>query len=79
VQLYLHDVTDSVSQPVKQLRNFEKITLQPGEEKVVSFALSEEDLKFYNQAMKFGAEPGEFEVMIGLDSETLKKASFNLL
>jgi len=79
VQLYLHDVTASVSQPVKQLRNFEKITLQPGEEKVVSFALSEEDLKFYNQAMKFGAEPGEFEVMIGLDSETLKKASFNLL
>lgn len=79
VQLYLHDVAASVSQPVKQLRNFEKITLQPGEEKVVSFALSEEDLKFYNQAMKFVAEPGQFDVMIGLDSETVKKASFNLL
>lgn len=79
VQLYLHDVAASVSQPVKQLKNFEKITLQPGEEKVVSFTLSEDDLKFYNQAMQRVAEPGAFDVMIGLDSATVKKASFNLL
>ena len=79
VQLYLHDVAASVSRPVKELKNFEKITLQPGEEKVVSFGVTEEDLKFFNQALKFAAEPGEFEVMIGLDSATVKKASFNLL
>jgi beta-glucosidase len=79
VQLYLHDVAASVSRPVKELKNFEKVTLQPGEEKVVTFTLSEDDLKFYNQQQKFVAEPGEFQLMIGLDSENLKETSFNLL
>ncbi|WP_426140372.1 beta-glucosidase BglX [Pseudomonas sp. DWP3-1-2] len=79
VQLYLRDVTASISRPVKELKNFEKVMLQPGEEKVVSFTLSEDDLKFYNPSLKYAAEPGEFKVMIGLDSEAVKQASFNLL
>lgn len=78
VQLYLHDVAASVSRPVKELKGFEKITLSPGEEKVVNFNLTENDLKFYNAQLKYAAEPGEFKVMIGLDSEDVKQASFNL-
>lgn len=79
VQLYLHDVAASISRPVKELKNFEKVMLEPGEEKVVNFTLSENDLKFYNSELKYAAEPGEFKVMIGLDSQTVKEATFNLL
>jgi len=79
VQLYLHDVTASVARPVKELKNFQKITLQPGEEKLVSFTVTEDDLKFYNSELKYAAEPGEFELMIGLDSDNVEQTSFNLL
>lgn len=79
VQLYLHDVAASISRPVKELKNFQKVMLKAGEEKVVTFTLSEEDLKFFNPALKFVAEPGEFNVMIGLDSSDVKQQSFNLL
>ncbi len=79
VQLYLRDVAASISRPVKELKNFEKVTLEPGEEKVVNFTLSEDDLKFYDSKLKYAAEPGEFNVMIGLDSEAVKQTSFNLL
>ncbi|MDB6145626.1 MAG: bglX [Pseudomonas sp.] len=79
VQLYLHDVAASISRPVKELKNFQKVMLKAGEEKVVSFTLSEDDLKFYNPQLKYAAEPGEFNVMIGLDSEDVKQQSFNLL
>lgn len=79
VQLYLRDVAASISRPVKELKNFEKVMLEPGEEKVVTFTLSENDLKFYNAQLKYAAEPGEFKVMIGLDSQTVKEATFNLL
>ncbi|MEE4669767.1 beta-glucosidase BglX [Pseudomonas alliivorans] len=79
VQLYLRDIAASISRPVKELKNFEKVTLESGEEKVVTFTLSENDLKFYNAQLKYAAEPGEFKVMIGLDSQTVKEATFNLL
>ncbi|MCV4339600.1 beta-glucosidase BglX [Pseudomonas capsici] len=79
VQLYLRDVAASISRPVKELKNFEKVTLEPGEEKVVNFTLSEDDLKFYDSKLKYAAEPGEFNVMIGLDSEAVKQTSFTLL
>ncbi|WP_295473852.1 beta-glucosidase BglX [uncultured Pseudomonas sp.] len=79
VQLYLHDVAASVSQPVKTLKGFQKVDLQPGQEQVVTFTLTENDLKFYNQALKHVAEAGEFQVMIGLDSADVKEARFNLL
>jgi beta-glucosidase len=79
VQLYLRDVAASIGRPVKELKGFEKVMLQPGEEKVVTFALREEDLKFFNPQLKYAAEAGEFKLMIGLDSETLKETSFNLL
>jgi len=79
VQLYLRDVAASISRPVKELKGFEKVMLQAGEEKVVSFTLSEDDLKFFNPELKYAAEAGEFKLMIGLDSEAVKETSFNLL
>jgi beta-glucosidase len=79
VQLYLRDLAASISRPVKELKNFEKVMLQPGEEKVVTFTLSEEDLKFFNPSLKYAAEAGDFKVMIGLDSSEVKEASFKLL
>jgi beta-glucosidase len=79
VQLYLHDVAASISRPVKELKGFEKVMLQAGEEKVVSFTLGEDDLKFFNPELKYAAEAGEFKLMIGLDSAAVKETSFNLL
>nr|WP_314488879.1 beta-glucosidase BglX [uncultured Pseudomonas sp.] len=79
VQLYLRDVTASMSRPVKSLKNFEKVMLKAGEQKVVQFTLSEDDLKFYNADLKYVAEPGEFDVQIGLDSQNVQQSSFQLL
>lgn len=52
-----------MSRPVKQLKGFEKITLKPGERKTVSFPIDIEALKFWNQQMKYDAEPGKFNVL----------------
>ena len=65
VLLYVNDVISSVSTPVKSLRGFHKIQLQPGEAKTISFELSFEDLALYDACMTKRVEPGEFEVMIG--------------
>ncbi len=72
VQLYLRDKIASVSIPVKRLRRFKKINLQPGEERVVSFSLTPEDLGLWNKNMKFVVEPGEFEIMIGSSAEDIR-------
>ena len=79
VQLYLHDVAASMSRPLKELKDFQKIMLKAGEQKVVQFNIDENALKFYNPQLKYVAEPGEFEVMIGLDSQNVQQNSFQLL
>lgn len=79
VQLYVHDVVASISRPVKELRGFEKVMLQPGESRTVTFTLDQEALKFYNARMQQVVEPGKFDVMIGLDSQRVKSDSFTLL
>ena len=79
VQLYVQDVTASMSRPVKELKDFQKIMLKPGEQRVVQFTLDENDLKFYNAQLKHVAEPGEFNVQIGLDSQNVQQNSFELL
>lgn len=79
VQLYIRDLVGSVTRPVKELKGFEKIFLKAGESKKVSFKITPEMLKFYNYNLDFVCEPGDFEVMIGGDSQTLKKAPFKLL
>ena len=79
VQLYIRDVVGSVSRPVKELKNFQKIMLKAGEEKAVHFSINENDLKFFNSQLEYAAEPGEFRVQIGLDSQDVKEQSFELL
>ncbi|MDR8364903.1 beta-glucosidase BglX [Pseudomonas sp. JL3] len=79
VQLYIRDVVGSVSRPVKELKNFQKIMLKAGEEKAVHFSINENDLKFFNAQLEHVAEPGEFRVQIGLDSQNVKEQSFELL
>jgi beta-glucosidase len=72
VQLYIRDPVCSVTRPVKELRGFEKVQLSPGEIKEVSFQLSTDDLRFYDQHMEYVVEPGKFEIMIGSSSEDIK-------
>ncbi|HBV5299649.1 TPA: glycoside hydrolase family 3 C-terminal domain-containing protein, partial [Klebsiella oxytoca] len=79
IQLYLQDVTASLSRPVKMLRGFKKVTLKPGETQTVSFPIDIEALKFWNQQMKYDAEPGKFNVFIGVDSARVKQGEFELL
>ncbi|MGL4852087.1 MAG: glycoside hydrolase family 3 N-terminal domain-containing protein [Phocaeicola sp.] len=72
VQLYIRDVLASVSQPVMQLKGFEKILLKPGEEREVSFEITPEMLKIYDQHMQFLVEPGDFRIMIGSSSKDIR-------
>jgi beta-glucosidase len=68
VQLYIRDLVSSVTRPIKELKGFQKIELQPGETKTVSLDITPESLAFYNINMKYGVEPGEFEIMAGTSS-----------
>lgn len=72
VQLYLQDKFASVVRPVKELKDFKKIMLKPGETKTVSFIIDQEKLSFYNQKLQWAAEPGEFKVMIGTASNNIR-------
>ena len=78
LQLYLQDVAASVVRPVKELKDFRKIPLKAGESRVVSFPIDEDKLKFFNAKLQYVAEPGEFNVQIGLDAENVKQKAFVL-
>ncbi|TCC88311.1 beta-glucosidase BglX [Pedobacter hiemivivus] len=78
VQLYIQDLVGSSTRPVKELKGFQKISLKPGESKTVSFKITEEDLKFYNTALKFIAEPGDFKIYVGGNSRDVIEAKFVL-
>jgi beta-glucosidase len=79
VQLYIRDMVGSVTRPVKELKRFKKISLKPGEVKKVTFQLTAEDLKFYNNEAKFVAEPGEFKVFVGTNSRDVVESQFQLM
>jgi beta-glucosidase len=72
VQLYIRDTQSSVTQPVKELKGFERVTLAPGERKTVTFTLGPRDFALWNIDMKHVVEPGTFEIMAGPDSQHLK-------
>lgn len=78
VQLYLKDKVASVTRPVKELKGFKKIMLQPGESQKVVFDIGKDDLSFYKEDMTYGFEAGYFEVMIGTNSAQTKSAVFSL-
>ncbi len=77
VQLYIRDLVGSVSRPVQELKGFEKISLNAGETKTVSFSINRETLKFFNSDLKYDWEAGDFEIMIGGSSKNVKRAKVN--
>jgi beta-glucosidase len=80
VQLYIRDRVGSVVRPVKELRDFQKIKLQPGETRDIHFTINKEKLSFFNDQLQWIAEPGEFDLMIGSSSQDIRlKDSFELV
>ena len=73
VQLYIRDVVASISRPVKELKGFQRIHLNAGESKTVTFTITPDLLKFYDYNMNFVLEPGDFDIMIGPNSRDVKK------
>lgn len=78
VQLYIRDLVGSITRPVKELKGFEKISLQSGESKVVNFTISQNDLAFWGSDNKFKAESGDFKLWVGTNSVQGLEASFKL-
>lgn len=72
VQLYLQDKFASLVRPVKELKDFQKIMLKAGDSKTITFNIDKEKLSFYNQQLKWTAEPGDFKLMIGTASDNIK-------
>ena len=78
VQLYIRDPVASMTRPVKELKGFQRISLQPGEKKKVEFVLRPEHLGFWNREMRYVVEPGEFRVMVGSNSVDVIEAKFEV-
>jgi beta-glucosidase len=78
VQLYIHDPVASISQPVRRLRGFERVTLNPGETRTVTFTLDKSDFGFYDERGKFVVEPGQIDVYAGNSSSADLMQSFTV-
>jgi beta-glucosidase len=79
VQLYIRDLVGSITRPVKELKGFQKITLNAGESRNITFNITPEDLKFYNDELKYDWEPGDFVIMIGGNSRDVLSGNVNWL
>ena len=79
VQLYIRDRVASAVRPIKELIDFGKVELAPGETKTVTFTVTEDKLRFWNRDMQYTSEAGAFDVMVGPNSETLQTARFELV
>ena len=80
VQLYIRDVlTGRVTRPVQELKGFQRITLQPGESRVVGFRLTAEALSYLDEKMERVVEPGIFEVMLGTSSAQVQTVQLEVL
>ncbi|HEX3249037.1 MAG TPA: glycoside hydrolase family 3 N-terminal domain-containing protein [Pyrinomonadaceae bacterium] len=78
VQLYIRDPVASMTRPVKELKGFQRVSLQPGEKRRVEFVLGPEHLGFWNREMRYVVEPGEFRVMVGSNSAEVIEARFEV-
>ena len=78
VQLYVHDPVATISQPVRRLRDFERVTLAPGQTKTVTFTLGRNDVGFYDNSGKFVVEPGQIDVYAGDSSKASLTKSFTV-
>jgi beta-glucosidase len=79
VQLYIRDLVGSVTRPLKELKGFQKVLIKKGGKQTITFQITVEDLKFYNSDLQFVAEPGQFEIFIGGNSNTELKTLFELV
>jgi beta-glucosidase len=79
VQLYVRDLVGSVTRPVKELKGFQRISLQPGEAETVRFEVPVQQLGFHNLAMKYVVEPGDFKVWIGPHAAEGLEGAFRVL
>lgn len=77
VQLYIRDLFGKVVRPVKELKGFQKVFIKKGESKTVSFTLTPEDLKFYDDELNFDWEGGEFDIMVGTNSRDVQTKRIN--
>lgn len=77
VQLYIRDLVGSITRPVKELKGFKKVMLKAGETQTITFAITPQDLKFYNYDLKYDWEAGDFEIMIGPNSRDVQKVKVN--
>jgi beta-glucosidase len=75
VQLYVRDVASSITRPVKELKGFQRVSLQPGASTTVEFKLGKPAFAYWNEDMKYEVEPGEFTIMAGANSADLKTAT----
>jgi len=79
VQLYIHDPVASISQPVRRLRGFKRVTLDPGQTKTVTFRLDRSDVGFYDNSGRFVVEPGAIDVYAGDSSDASLTDSFTVV
>jgi beta-glucosidase len=79
VQLYIRDPVATMTRPVKELKGFQRVTLQPGEKRRVEFVLGHEQLGFWNREMRYVVEPGEFRVMVGANSADVTEVKFEIV
>jgi beta-glucosidase len=77
-QLYVRDLVGSVTRPIKELKGFQRIFLNPGETKTVTFDIPTSDLKFFDMNMEYNIEPGDFKVWIGPNSAEGLEGDFEL-
>lgn len=77
VQLYIRDLFGKVVRPVKELKGFQKIFIKKGESKTVNFTLTPENLKFYDDELNYDWEAGEFDIMVGTDSQNVQTKRIN--
>lgn len=77
VQLYIRDLFGKVVRPVKELKRFQKVFIKKGESKTVTFNLTPNDLKFYDDELNFDWEGGEFDIMVGTNSRDVKTKRIN--
>ena len=78
VQLYIHDIAATVTRPVRELRGFQRITLQPKETRTVEFTLAPKDMTFFDRDLKPTIEPGEFQVIVGTSSDNGLQSIFEV-
>ena len=78
VQLYINDPVASISQPVRRLRGFQRVTLEPGASRTVTFTLDRSDFGFYDNAGLFVVETGRIDVYAGNSSRADETKSFTV-